>query len=247
MIQNPDGGVSNAMTFTLSLTYSLRMKAWRVFPGAVIAGGGGGGSFGTDRDVSEVRDILVNDENSPTAVWSQHGINFTLTSVSDVVFPAPWGDDSVPEGADPVPIALANPASDGSPTFDPGAINVYFVEDIQGPTTINGYAVHPIDPTTALATAPCVVFSDSKTLTTAKCATVASHEVGHLLSLHHVCARESTSEDPQTLFGRVCGPEATDRNYLMYPELDWTTHTGTTITSQQATFARRAAAKLHGR
>ncbi len=246
-VQNPDGGLSNTMTFTLSLTYSVRMKAWRVYPASIIAGGGGGGSVGTDREKGEIHNILVDDENSPASIWGQHGITLTLGPIADAVLPAPWGDDSVPNNADPVPIAMANAAADGAIPFDRGAINFYFVKDIDDATT-SAYTVHEIDPSMDLATEPTIVFEDTASLSTSKEATVAAHEVGHAFGLRHICARESNSEDvSKTLFTRVCGSETTDREYLMYPELDWFHHNGVTVTSQQAVLARRAAVKLHGK
>ena len=65
--------------------------------------------------------------------------------------------------------------------------------------------------------------------------------------------RDDGPEVPTTLFGRVCGTwpapsrETTDREYLMYPELDWFNHNGVTVTSEEAVHARRGASKLHGK
>jgi hypothetical protein len=251
-VQNPDGALSNPVPFILSLIYSVRMKAWRVFPGPFVAGGGGGlgGSVGTDRDVSEIQDILANDENSPVALWAKYGIMLKLDSILDAVLPAPWGDDSVPYHADPVPVVK------DTPFFDKGAINIYFVKDIDDWTT-TAYTQHQmvstVDPSAEDFTPPTTVFEDTASLSTAKAAMVAAHEVGHAFGLNHVCARDDGPEVPTTLFGRVCNTwpsasrETTDREYLMYPELDWINHNGVAVTSEEAVHARRGASKLHGK
>jgi hypothetical protein len=178
---------------------------------------------------------------------------------------------------------MASVQSDGSIPFDPGAINIYFIKDIedsgignignildfgtiaytghgiyfqQKPPPYNKYAPATVwMPFMDGNTPPAVVLEDSAPLSTAKAATVAAHEIGHALSLVHVCALQSRNENPaDTQFQRYCGflptdpnKDTTDREYLMFPEMDWHSHTGATVTAEEGARARRAASRLHGK
>ena len=199
-LQNPDGRASNTVPFTLSLTYNVRMVAWRVYPG-------------TDRSSSEIQDILVNNENSPVSIFAKYGIMLTLSNSSITTLAAPWSNGSVPHD-DPVPVAQASVQADGSIPFDPGAINIYFIKDIvdsglgdiidAGTAAYTTHAIRfvpmpppyaPSSTTTVLMPVldqhvPAIVFEDTASLSTSKAAVVASHEVGHALGLVHVCARQ---------------------------------------------------------
>ena len=253
-VVNPDGGTSNIINFELSLVYKVRMKAWRVYPDHPVASGGSG-SIGTDREVSEIHNILVDDGNSPRAIWIGQSIQLDLDPlIEDAFFPEPWGHGQVDVNSDPVDAINPNKF------VDPGAINFYFVQHISDSGTWAYTGPLP------LANPPpnhphFVVFSDMATMSTSQAAVVASHEVGHAFGLPHVCSLGLDKEDPAgTTFGRLCHDpgivggilggkpaETTDRDYLMYPRTNMIFMTATNITNQEAIVARRGAAKLHGK
>jgi hypothetical protein len=238
---NPDGSESNTLTFDLSLVYVVRIKAWRVYPNAIVATGGSG-SVGTDREVGEIHNILVDDSNSPRNVWLPLSISLELDpNIENAYFP-PGLADAVPNGTDMVAATRNNPGPGGKVYVDSGAINFYFVSAIDDHTT-NAYTLGAFGDKP-----PAVVVEDFTVLTTAKAAIVASHEVGHALTLPHVCS--IGADDPlKTTFGRMCkdpAVETTDREYLMYPSENFLRHSGAAVTNQEAVVARKGALKLHG-
>ncbi len=245
---NPDAFTSEEIDFTLSLEYVVRMKAWRVYADGFVAGGGGlgGGPLGTGRDTSEIHNLLVDDTYSPRNTWLPFGIRLELDPViEDAFLPSPWGDGSVPLDGNPVAATLSSPGPGGRSYVDNGAINFYFVSDIDDAST---YAFTQVK---FGKQPPYVVYEDTASLSTEREAKVASHEVGHALRLPHVCSRGPDAQDPSTTtFGRFCktpASESADREYLMYPQLDFISHNGTTITVQEAIVARHAAIELHGK
>jgi hypothetical protein len=218
------------------------MKAWRVYPNAIVATGGSG-SVGTNREIGEIHNILVDDSNSPRNVWLPYGISLELDpNIENAYFP-PDLAESVPYGTDMVAATRNSPGPDGKIYADPEAINFYFVSAISDHTT-NAYTLEALGDKP-----PAVVVEDYTVLTTAKAAIVASHEVGHCLTLPHVCSIDQNVDNPvDTTFGRMCkdpSTETTDREYLMYPSEDFIRSAGVAITNQEAVVARKGALALH--
>src|SRR5262249_39833394 len=152
--------------------------------------------------------------------------------------------NSFPHGGDPIALTIAHPGSeDHRAYFDPSAINFYFVSDIDDATT------NAFSQTVGAKSLPTyVVYEDTASLSTEREALVASHEVGHLLGLAHVCARDDDEDASTTLFGRLCiKPDilhtdaTTDMDYLMYPNENFLYTTKGVVLEQEAILARRGA------
>lgn len=235
-VVNSDGEVSNGMPFELETEIVIRIKAWRVLDDD---------DDGTGRDDEDIREIF-NHEFSPAAIWAAHGIrlefdpNVAIARVSSILADT-WPESSSAEAVTAEKQVLSPPPP--TPPFAlPGAINFYFVNDIDD-WTAHAYA--RIGTAAKTNPPPFVIFEDTGWLSVEDEAHVAAHEIGHVFGLHHVCAKSDDSEDvPSTTFGRTCD-ENTDKDWLMYPKANRWTNEGNALTSSEITLVKSIARNLH--
>lgn len=238
-VVNPDGRASEILTFALTLDIAVRIKAWRVFPDIWVGGGGGFGGPGPGRDEDDVRDIFEQ-SNTAGAVWAGHRIALQFdTNVGVAAVPADWAEswpiDDITK-SDNEDILKATRADGAFQHFTDGAVNFYFVSDIDDWTT-HAYTYRG----SSASRQEFVIYEDTPLLTDWEEAHVAAHELGHVFSLPHVCDDDSTG----TTFGRTCDEE-NDKDFLMYPSTNFWTDEGNTITVAEAIAARHAATLWHG-
>jgi hypothetical protein len=235
VIVNPDGELSNALTFELDTEIVVRVKAWRVLDDD---------DDGTGRDDDDIREIFDH-EFSPTAIWDDHGIrlefdrNIGIARVSSDLADT-WPTSNTPASA-AARQQLLTPTSSGESFFVTGAINVYFVNDIDDATT-HAFADNgsPSNPNPQ----PVVIFEDTGWLSVEDEAHVMAHEIGHVFGLPHTCAKDD-ADAPGTTFGRTCD-EDTDVDYLMYPKTNrFPPDEGNALTSGEVRRAKSVARNLH--
>ncbi|MHC4955539.1 MAG: IPT/TIG domain-containing protein [Planctomycetota bacterium] len=241
VVVNPDGRESDALTFDLSLTTRVRVKAWRVAPDSVLMGGGGFGdpSFPA-RTESDIR-ALFRDSPTPQESWSPHNIEITLDPVIETIVVAadmallwpyepPWVEDA--DNTETTDTLLAESGGEYL-HFDEDAVNIYFVTDIEG--TFFGFGS---------PTGYAVIRDKPWYMTEKNDALVVAHELGHVFGLSHVC----DSRDPETsLSGRACTKEFrdVDTQSLMYPSAGPGVREGDHISPDEADIARNGAKDWH--
>ena len=234
-IVNPDGELSNELTFDLETEIVIRVKAWRVLDDD---------DDGTGRDDDDIREIFDH-EFSPTSIWNDHGIrlefdrNIGIARVNSDLADT-WPDSNTPEAA-AARLQLLTPTPSGETFFVTGAINVYFVNDIDDSTT------HAFAGRGSASTAnppPVVIFEDTGWLSVEDEAHVMAHEIGHVFGLPHTCANDD-ADAPDTTFGRTCN-ENTDVDYLMFPRTNrFPPDEGNALTAGEIRIAKSIARNLH--
>ena len=235
---NPDAQVSNSLSFALTLDVVVRVKGWRVFPDIWVGGGGLFGGPGPLRDDDDVRDVLM-ETNKPADTWTPHHVVLQVDpNVGIAVVPADWASSWPRDDVtfDENQAVLMETDSTGAfRHFEPGAVNIYFVDDIDDWTT-HAYTYRGSE--TRRQTF--VIYEDTPLLSDWEEAHVAAHELGHVFGLPHVCGDES-----DVTFGRAC-TQGNDKDFLMYPSTNFWTDEGNTLTAEEARIARRVARLWHG-
>ena len=234
-VVNPDGQISNTMTFELETEIVVRVKAWRVLDSD---------DDGTDRDDEDIREIFDH-EFSPASIWDDHGIRLEFDRNIGIARVGSDLADTWPTSDSPQRLAakqkLLTPSPSGETFFVPGAINVYFVNDIDD-WTAHAYA--DVGSARTPNPPPVVIFEDTGWLSVEDEAHVAAHEIGHVFGLPHTCAKED-GDAPETTFGRVCN-ENTDVDYLMYPKTNrFPPDEGNAMTPGEVKLAKSIARNLH--
>jgi hypothetical protein len=237
---NPDGQLSNPMTFELETEIVVSVKAWRVLDDD---------DDGTNRDDDDIRDIFSH-PFSPASIWDDHGIRLDFDpNIGVARVSSDLADDwppSKPEGAaDAAREQLLTPTPSGVKYFQEGAINVYFVNDIEEEGIDELHAYYSRDFTDLELKhkpAPVVIFEDTGWLSVEDEAHVLAHEIGHVFGLPHTCTKEDAGE--VTTFHRTCN-ENTDKDYLMYPKTNKWTNEGNALTPGEVKLAKSIARNLH--
>jgi hypothetical protein len=236
-VVNSDGRVSGQVDFRLSLTRRIKVKAWRVIPDDLD-----GGSYNL-LSAEKIEELFVH----VYLVWTDAGIYLELDQVvgtavmeADLArnFRAPDDPDS-----DAETIVTATGADGEYLHFDPGALNLYFVRNIEGGGVL-GYTHRPnpanLNPTRW------VIIQDTPIMSDLDNSLAIAHEVGHTLGLSHICTTDPDA-DEETLFQRECAGTREEREFLMYPADSFSRRDGEYLSPPEIETARVMAAVWYGR
>jgi hypothetical protein len=247
-VVNPDGRESEVRTFDLSLDIIVRVKAWRVVSDLPITVPVAGNPPITTtivpqpgRDEEDIRDLFLKD-STPEQVWIGHHIRLVFDpNIGTALVPADlamsWPREGMTqdENAD---ILKARAADDSFLHFEDGAVNFYFVSDIDDWTT-HAYTYRGLEGSRS----EFVIFEDTPFLTDWEEAHVSAHELGHVFGLAHIC-NDDEDERAGTTLKRACD-QAGDSDFLMYPSTNFWTDEGNTLAVEEARIARRVARLWH--
>jgi len=219
MVINPDNEISNSICVRLDIDIVVRVKAWIVVDEALI----GAGTIATvgmpipERDEKDIRSMFTQGE-SPDVRWSPHHIHVELIDEigfagvsSDYASSFPSPNDYSREEITEVFINRGY--------FEEGAVNFYFVDDIDDWSThayADSFDINPEAPESRTNKAGIVIFEDTPVihgLSENLERNIAAHEIGHVFGLDHTC-----EDDPNfdSFFNRPCD-EPNDTAFLMCP------------------------------
>jgi hypothetical protein len=218
IVRNPDGGTNRAGTVArFSDTIVVNVAAFRVLgttPGE-----------GTTRSAADITNLFT--EGAPNSIslpWQQGRVVFRLVQpVTDVT----TADDHAhiwPRTDRPAAITLLETV--GSV---PGALNYFFVRDVNGATAF-----------CFLGGGPAFIGDNAGKLNLDQLMRIVAHETGHGLCLQHVCQGGTDPAGTPTFFGRDC--QGGDSAFLMFPF--WDNQTGAQIPPGQVDAARGGATQL---
>ncbi|MEM7587576.1 MAG: hypothetical protein AAF560_29580 [Acidobacteriota bacterium] len=216
-VVNEDGGRSNSVTIEFDLKLIVPVRAWRVVPDLHVA------PFHL-RSSDWIRKIF-NESPSVNEVWNKYGIEIAFDDrIDDAVLPFTLAYSFPPLKSDFNVSAVVKEKDEQGDFrhYQPDVINIYFVQEIAG-FFLWGYA-----------TKQWIIFQDTKLHAPGTDALIMAHEIGHSLSLNHVCHDEEDS-----LFKRSC--KSQDSLFLMHPHAN----KGNELTETEAIRARKNAEDLY--
>jgi IPT/TIG domain len=210
-VRNPDGGTNRAeIIVRLGDTILIRVAAFRVL--------GTTPGIGTARSVTDIASLFTEgDPHSIGVPWAQARISFQLAQPVGTITVA----DNIANIWPQQVLATDKNALNLGPGVA-GAINIFFVRDVQTLTAYSWFGGGPI-----------FCGDNAGDLSVEHLQAIAAHECGHALCLRHVCDG-SGSEPPGTFFNRNC--QSGDNTFLMFPH--WNTQSGLTIPAGQVDAAR---------
>ncbi len=226
---NPDGKISaEGKPFVFTLDIQVRIKAWRVYPEFVATGSGiVKPDPGPKRTESEIRKIFE-EGTTLSKIFKNANIVINLDQeVGQAVVRADWGSKwPGPDGRldDNIDIITARDDYGNYLHYDEGAINFYFVRDIDEWGTIAYAYQSSLSQINNFAIFQDTIYKDRAIMLDKKkdsykerMRQVAAQQIGHILGLPHVCHIETYGLQGATTFNRQCSKSEGDHIYLMYP------------------------------
>lgn len=215
-VRNPDGGTSRAeRTVRISDTIVVPVAAFRVL--------GTTPGIGTSRSAADISSLFTEASgHSINVPWAAARISFQLAQPVVTINVA---DDNA--NIWPLQVIATDQAAFAAAPGVLGALNIFFVRDVQIATAYSYFGGGPI-----------ICGDNAGDLSIEHLEAIAAHEAGHSLCLRHVC--DGAGEGPGTFFNRTC--QGGDDGFLMFPF--WNTQTALNIPAGQVNAARFGATHL---